>query len=77
MYPNLRAEMARKKITSEMLAEVLNINPATMSAKLNKKERLRLSEARKIYNHFFSETDFCYLFETEDKEESNERITDF
>lgn len=67
MYPNLRAEMARKKVTNEMLAEVLNINPATMSAKLNKKERLRLIEAREIYNHFFPETDFCELFKTEDE----------
>ena len=67
MYPNLRAEMARKNVTNEMLAEVLNINPATMSAKLNKKERLRLIEARAIYNYFFPETDFCELFQTEDE----------
>lgn len=32
---NLKAEMARKGITNEQLANEIGINPATMSAKLN------------------------------------------
>lgn len=35
MYMNLKAEMARKGITNEQLANGIGINPATMSAKLN------------------------------------------
>ena len=38
---NLKAEMARKGITNEQLANEIGINPATMSAKLNIAGRMR------------------------------------
>lgn len=62
MYPNLRAEMARKRITARMLAELLGVDPSTMSAKLNENDRMKLCEARKIHTKFFSDTDFAELF---------------
>jgi DNA-binding XRE family transcriptional regulator len=67
MYPNLRAEMARKRITNETMAKLLGINSSTMSAKLNEKGRLKLWEARKIHSVFFAEIDFVELFTTEDE----------
>ena len=36
MYRNLRAEMARSGITNEQLAKGIGVNPATMSAKLQR-----------------------------------------
>lgn len=42
MYMNLKAEMARKGITNEQLANGIGINPATMSAKLNIAGRMKI-----------------------------------
>lgn len=42
MFPNLEAEMARKKITQAKLAERLGITPTTLSFKLNGKSSLSL-----------------------------------
>lgn len=53
MYMNLKAEMARKGITNEQLANGIGINPATMSAKLNIAGRMRLDEAQCLRDKFF------------------------
>ena len=37
MFPNLEAEMARKKMTQAKLADILKITPTTLSFKLNTK----------------------------------------
>jgi hypothetical protein len=66
MYPNLRAEMARKRVTAKMLATLLGVDPATMTAKMNKDGRMKLCEARKIHKEFFSDTDFMELFTSEE-----------
>ena len=55
MYMNLKAEMARKGITNEQLANGIGINPATMSAKLNIAGRMRLDEAKCLRDKFFRE----------------------
>ena len=47
MYPNLEAEMARKKITQLAIAECLNVTPTTISLKLNGKAKLMLHENQK------------------------------
>ena len=65
MYPNLRAEMARKRITTKMLADLLDVDPATMTAKMNKDGRMKLCEARKIHKELFPDTDFMELFTSE------------
>ena len=62
MFPNLKAEMARQGITNEKLAESLGINPATMSAKLNRYDRLKYCECLKIRNSFFPGQNVEYLF---------------
>lgn len=48
MYPNLLAEMARRKITAKELAEKLGVTPTTMSWKLNGKSTFTLEEASQI-----------------------------
>ena len=48
MYPNLEAEMARKKMTRIELAEMLGITPTTLGNKLNGKTTLSLPECLSI-----------------------------
>lgn len=63
MYPNLDAEMARRKITRSMLAEILHVTPTTLSLKLNGKSNLSLEECVKIKHALNIEEPIEYLFE--------------
>lgn len=65
IYPNLIAEMARAGLTAEQLAQGININPSTMSAKLNNEGRMKLKEAAEIRRIFFPGMEIDYLFRTE------------
>ena len=69
MFPNLRAEMARKRVTSHMLADAIGVNPATMSAKLNYPDRLKLMECKIIQAKFFPHLTIDELFATGEHEE--------
>lgn len=69
MYPNLRAEMARKKVTLKMIAKELNITQATMCAKLATEDRLKVHEMKTIQEKFFPECEFSYLIEQPEKGE--------
>ena len=62
MYKNLEAEFRRSNITRADVAEAMSINIATVSEKLTKPNRLKLSEAFKIKQHFFPELSLEYLF---------------
>lgn len=62
VYPNLLAEMARTGIPASEIAKAINVNPATLSAKINNANRLKLAEAAKIRNQFFPEFAIDYLF---------------
>ena len=66
MFPNLDAEMARKKITRGMLAEKINKTATTLSLKLNGKAPLTLTECVEIKNAVSPESTVDYLFATED-----------
>lgn len=48
MYPNLEAEMARKKITRAELADKLHMTPTTLGNKLNGKTDISLPECLAI-----------------------------
>ena len=48
VYPNLKAEMARKGLTVEGLSLVSGISFSTLSSKLNGKRKMTYSEAVKI-----------------------------
>ena len=67
MFPNLEAEMARKKISQAKLAEILGITPTTLSFKLNGKSSLSLKECASIKREVFPDKTLDYLFATEDE----------
>ncbi len=69
MFPNLEAEMARRKITQAKLAEILEVTPTTLSFKLSGKSTLSLKECVKIKNTVFPDKTLDYLFQTEEKGE--------
>lgn len=48
MYPNLRAEIARKGMTQIELAEMLGLSEGTLSQKMNGRYDFTLSEAIQI-----------------------------
>lgn len=68
MFPNLEAEMARKKITQQDLAKMLGITPTTLSFKLSGKSTLSLKECVKIKNTIFPDQTLDYLFDTKESE---------
>ena len=63
VFSNLRAEMARKGITIQNLANELEISRQTASHKFSGKAPLYLDEAIKINKRFFPETTVDYLFQ--------------
>ena len=68
MFPNLDAEMARKKVTRYALAEKVGKTPTTVSLKLNGKAPLTLAECIEIKNAVNPECSVDYLFATDEAE---------
>lgn len=68
MFPNLEAEMARKKITRLELAKKIQKTPTTLSLKLNGKAPLTLAECIEIKNAVDESCTVDYLFATDEKE---------
>lgn len=68
MYPNLRAEMARKRIMITQISSHLKLRHATVSDKINGKFRFYYNEAFEIKKTFFPEHNLEYLFEIEENE---------
>ncbi|RED54768.1 XRE family transcriptional regulator [Cohnella lupini] len=62
MYPNLAAEMARKKLKQQDIAVVLNVRSATVSNKLTGKSPLLIDEAFGIQSSLFPDLSLEYLF---------------
>ena len=66
MYPNLSAEMARRRICNKDIAELLNLSQSRISELMNGKSKIGFSieQAKKI--HAFLEVDIPLdvLFET-------------
>lgn len=54
MYPNLRAELARRGITLEKLAELLDKTISTISLKMRGESPFTLNEAVKIKHYLES-----------------------
>ena len=65
MFPNLDAEMARRKITRAVLAERIDVTPGTLSLKLNGKSPLTLAECVKIRDAIDERLKIDYLFSAE------------
>jgi transcriptional regulator with XRE-family HTH domain len=62
IYGNLRAEMVRKGLTFQNLAETLDVRHGTISDKMNGKSEFWYSEAVKIRDTHFPECSLEYLF---------------
>ena len=63
MYPNVKAEIARKGITLEVIAKALGITLTTLSLKMNGKYQFTLKEAKKIKNVLGVDIPLEVLFE--------------
>lgn len=61
MYPNLNAELARRRITQEALANKIEMNPGTVSLKINGKSPLMLSECIRIRDALYELTVSEYI----------------
>lgn len=68
LYKNLRAEMARNRLTVGDLAKALNVRRATVSDKINGKRRFYYEECLKIKKTFFPNLSIEYLFDKDDKQ---------
>lgn len=68
MFPNLDAEMARRKITRLSLADRIHKTPTTLSLKLNGKAPITLAECVEIKNAIDETLSVDYLFKTEEPE---------
>ena len=64
MFPNLRAEMARKEIKTKHIMELLGVSLRTAENRLNGRVPLNLPEMLKIRDGFFPEMTIDYLFFT-------------
>lgn len=71
-YPNLRAEMGRKNINIQTLADICGFARDSLSRKLSRKSKLGIDDAFIIQQNVFPELDVKYLFTTE-TQESNQR----
>lgn len=67
MYPNLEAEMKRNGITGEKMAKQLGISRSSLSAKMNNRDRMKLSECASIIDLFFDGMKIDYLFQWKDR----------
>ena len=63
MYPNLRAEMARRNVTITMLSEALNKSVGTVSSKLKGKYPITIEEAKTIRSAIGADMTIDELFE--------------
>lgn len=61
-YSNLKAEMARKDITIESMAQMLGIHRNSVANKLNGASSFSIEEAMKIRGSFFQDLEYKYLF---------------
>ena len=66
MYPNLRAEMARRNISQQDIADGLGITRVALSNKINGKTFFTLPEARKVKQIIGIEMPIETLFEEEE-----------
>jgi plasmid maintenance system antidote protein VapI len=63
MFPNIRAEMARKGLKINSMAEVLEINDRTLGNKLAGKTEFTWTEVSQIRKRFFPSCSIEYLFD--------------
>ncbi|HHX63135.1 MAG TPA: hypothetical protein GX707_20855 [Epulopiscium sp.] len=74
MFPNLRAEMARKNIKNTDIAKELTVTYDSISNKNRGKTEYSLSEVLKIRNVFFPGMSLDYLFASEEIQTSGIKV---
>ena len=62
MLANLIGELAKRRITNQELADLLGIHRNSVSNKLYGMSEFTLREAITIYDKYFSDCDFRWLF---------------
>ncbi len=62
MFPNLRAEMARKNITIKEIAEFLGKTDSWLDNRISGKASLPIIDGVRLRNKFFPEIDIEVLF---------------
>lgn len=62
MYDNLRAEMARHKVTGKVIAASLGIDKKTFGRRMNGKSEFTIKEAKTIAQRFFPNKSLDELF---------------
>lgn len=62
MYPNVRSEMKKRKLTLKWLAELWNVRIATASQKLSGKYPISVREAKLLRNALGDGVTIDYLF---------------
>lgn len=62
MYNNFKAEMKRRGITNEMLSKRMKSNPASISRKLNGKQKLTVTDAKAMRKIVAPDETLDYLF---------------
>ncbi|MGF9906935.1 hypothetical protein [Brevibacillus porteri] len=67
MFPNIRAEMARNRLTASAMAEKLELNERTLGNKLSGKSEFTWSEVNRIRSIFFPSCSLEYLFQKEEQ----------
>lgn len=65
MYPNLEAEIARRKLTNVDCAKVCGITEKAFSNKRCGRSDFSLKEIKKLQSEFFSTCSLEYLFSEE------------
>lgn len=66
MFPNLEAEMARRKISRQELSKIIGCTPTTLSLKLNGKSIITLRECIQIRDAIDKSLSIDYLFAKEE-----------
>ncbi len=64
MYPNLRAEIARKGVTATAIADALGITKGTLSQKMQGKSAFTVPEAKAIKKLLDADVTIDELFDT-------------
>ena len=73
MFPNLSAEMARKKISIKALAELVGIPYETLKNKCSGATEFKRVEMFRIKKNVFPELSIDYLFSTEERGGRNQQ----
>ena len=68
MFPNLRAEMARKGLSVNEIASRIGCTSKTFRNKLSGKSEFTRAEVFKIRNEFFPNLSIEYLFQNDQKQ---------